>query len=581
MSRKDNQPMATLDARASLKTFQMTDGTQVDFDSALTFNLATEYSWVTSESHHVQALGSGITTDASSHKPTAGTATTIKFDLGGDGDFATNSQIDAVLTLDPGVDLADLIVSPSTNKFASADAFWEQVLSGNDRIYAPNSGSGFMTGDFVQIVSTIFTSESKTGGNDTISAAANSGGGISLGIGTRSTPKGLAGDAYLVAGAVNHDIAFFAHLTGGDDLIVVTKVPAFSLVGDAMLVEEAGEVTGGNDTITSNTTLNTISLGISPAMAGDALQNGGVVQGGDDHITGSNNFYIDDFIAGDVWLQTSGTTGGDDILAGRAGHDFIAGDVAILAGNLVGGDDRIGGGSDSDLLAGDVLQAGTGGFFGTIGMSLTVTADVKSGDDTIAGGEGNDTIAGDVYQLVNLATGSTIRCGSDILAGGDGDDVIYGDVMRGPRSLVLNGGNDLISGGNGDDLLFGGGGGDTMDGGAGIDQLTGSKGADIFSFTSTSHSGPTAATRDTIMDFTHGVDKIDVSAIDAREATAIDNNFAFIGSDAFTAAGQIRAVQSGDDTILLFNTSGASGAEMSIRLFDFTASTLTPGDFVL
>jgi hypothetical protein len=43
----------------------------------------------------------------------------------------------------------------------------------------------------------------------------------------------------------------------------------------------------------------------------------------------------------------------------------------------------------------------------------------------------------------------------------------------------------------------------------------------------------------------------------------------------------VRAFQSGGDTIIEVNTTGASGAEMSIVLLGFTAATLTAVDFTL
>ena len=62
------------------------------------------------------------------------------------------------------------------------------------------------------------------------------------------------------------------------------------------------------------------------------------------------------------------------------------------------------------------------------------------------------------------------------------------------------------------------------------------------------------AALDTIIDF-GGTDKIDVSLIDAQTSTSGDQDFAFV-TGAFTAEGQVRAVQSGADTIVAFNTTG-------------------------
>lgn len=51
--------------------------------------------------------------------------------------------------------------------------------------------------------------------------------------------------------------------------------------------------------------------------------------------------------------------------------------------------------------------------------------------------------------------------------------------------------------------------------------------------------------------------------------------FVYVGLGGFTAEGQIRAFQSGADTIVEFNTSGVGGAEMAIMLSNFLAVSLT------
>ncbi len=98
----------------------------------------------------------------------------------------------------------------------------------------------------------------------------------------------------------------------------------------------------------------------------------------------------------------------------------------------------------------------------------------------------------------------------------------------------------------------------------------------------------TVAAPDEINDFTVNpaataafIDRIDLSNIDARAGVAGNDAFTFIGSAAFTAEGQIRAVASGADTLIQINTTGTSGAEMAILLKTFTAANLAGADFVL
>jgi Ca2+-binding RTX toxin-like protein len=92
----------------------------------------------------------------------------------------------------------------------------------------------------------------------------------------------------------------------------------------------------------------------------------------------------------------------------------------------------------------------------------------------------------------------TVGNGDDAVAGGSGNDQVYG-----------GNGDDLVEGAAGNDILDGENGDDTLNGGSGIDTLTGGKGADIFFFNAASESIPAAG--DTITDFQHGSDLIDLS----------------------------------------------------------------------
>jgi hypothetical protein len=99
----------------------------------------------------------------------------------------------------------------------------------------------------------------------------------------------------------------------------------------------------------------------------------------------------------------------------------------------------------------------------------------------------------------------------------------------------------------GNDHLAGGIGSDTLTGGLGADILNGGAGSDRFDFNAIAESGKTATTRDSIADFTHLADDLDLSTIDARAGVAGNQAFTFIGDDAFTASGQIRGVGVGAD----------------------------------
>ena len=134
---------------------------------------------------------------------------------------------------------------------------------------------------------------------------------------------------------------------------------------------------------------------------------------------------------------------------------------------------------------------------------------------------------------------------------------------------------------------IGGSGADTFVGGKGANTLVGNAGADIFAYLAAADS--TTAARDVINDFVKGQDKIDLSGIDARTATAAVND-AFsatllASSGNFTAAGQLRYFLSNGQTIVEGNTDTVfSTAEFSIALignYTIGPTQLAASDFVL
>ncbi len=82
----------------------------------------------------------------------------------------------------------------------------------------------------------------------------------------------------------------------------------------------------------------------------------------------------------------------------------------------------------------------------------------------------------------------------------------------------------VIVGSDGDDTLTGGDGNDVLDGRGGIDTLFGGAGGDTFVF-----GNKIEADGDKVMDFVHGVDKLDFHLIDARESRRGDQAFGFDG----------------------------------------------------
>jgi hypothetical protein len=158
------------------------------------------------------------------------------------------------------------------------------------------------------------------------------------------------------------------------------------------------------------------------------------------------------------------------------------------------------------------------------------------------------------------------------LVGTIGDDSHVG--TRWNDTLQGLGGNDLLQGGAGRDVLFGGNGNDTLDGGAGNDVLVGGPGrdvlmggagADVFRFAATTHAG-NGGGRDQITDFVSGLDRMDLSLIDADTTTpGVRDPFDFIGNTLFSGtAGELRYTPG--NGILSGDVNGDGVADFRIEL---------------
>jgi Ca2+-binding RTX toxin-like protein len=228
-----------------------------------------------------------------------------------------------------------------------------------------------------------------------------------------------------------------------------------------------------------------------------------------------------------------------------------------------------------------------------LGLAGNDTLDGWNGNDTLDGGAGNDTVLG------GNGNDSVIGgAGSDKLYGGDGNDTVLGggdsdtlyggvgnDVLRGGAAadtIYAGEGSDTMFGEGGNDVLFGSNGGtEVFVGGAGQDIMHGFAGADRFVFNNVSESA-VGVNRDQIVDFFRSEgDKIDLSAIDARTNQAGDQAFSFIGSNAFSAAGQLRVVhQGGSEYLVQANVDANLAPDMEIWV-SFLSNAPAAQDFIL
>ncbi|WP_176478483.1 VCBS domain-containing protein, partial [Mesorhizobium sp. WSM3876] len=220
-------------------------------------------------------------------------------------------------------------------------------------------------------------------------------------------------------------------------------------------------------------------------------------------------------------------------------------------------------------ISGNTLSSSLSGLSPSKAYSITVQA-TQVGDP-----------AGPTYQYsetFQVITGSNGNSSDGLNGANGGDDVLYGN---GGADIILGmAGNDTLFGQDGNDTLNGGDGNDRLVGGVGADTLTGGLGADTFYYGSAISDSPVSVANDTITDFVHGVDKIDLSSIDANTVSGGDQAFLFGGFNAATVANSITWSEVGGNTIVRVDVNGNATADFQITLTG-TGLGLTASDFVL
>jgi Ca2+-binding RTX toxin-like protein len=216
------------------------------------------------------------------------------------------------------------------------------------------------------------------------------------------------------------------------------------------------------------------------------------------------------------------------------------------------------GGPGADSLygsIGDDTMIGWGGNDWIIGWA---------GNDQVLGGDGADLIYGmdDADTLFGWN-------GQDVIYGGLGDDELYGEAHR-----------DRLLGEEGDDTLWGGTGDDILNGGIGADILFGGAGADRFAFINLNEVGLAPGTRDVVMDFEDGIDKIDLGGIDADSVHSGNNVFRLSQTALHDGLpGSLRLVVVNGDTYVMADRDGDRISDFSIQIEGI--HQLTASDFYL
>ena len=196
--------------------------------------------------------------------------------------------------------------------------------------------------------------------------------------------------------------------------------------------------------------------------------------------------------------------------AGGSGNDLLVGNhvANVLKGN--GGDDGLNGGAGNDVLDGgagaDTMLGGTGDDLYFIDLGGDVVTELA--------GEGIDTVSSAISYTLGANVENLILTGSAEDGTGNAlDNLIVGNALA----------NDL-AGGGGNDRLLGGDGVDHFTGGAGADSFVAEINADKVDMKKGTVS------LDLILDFEKGVDKIDLTGIDAKVHTDGDQAFKFVNN---------------------------------------------------
>lgn len=152
--------------------------------------------------------------------------------------------------------------------------------------------------------------------------------------------------------------------------------------------------------------------------------------------------------------------------------------------------------------------------------------------------------------------------------GGDKGELIIGNTQ-----------NNNIDGDGGNDRIYGGAGNDTLRGDEGADNMWGGAGNDTFFFKRLSDSSQKYGV-DTIRDFAKG-DKIDLSAIDANDASTGNQAFAITTGSLGKTPGQLKVAYDAPSNTTVVTGSVDKDADPEI-LFQLTGKVdLSASDFIL
>ena len=438
------------------------------------------------------------------------------------------------------------------------------------------------------------------------------------------------------SGAVN---TFFVEsfqytLTNGDTATATVIVQGVAGPGDWLMGDETDNIItgtaandlfllqqGGNDTAYGNG-------GQDIFYFGGAFTRRDVVNGGDgrDVIVLQGNYFLTFSATNFTGVEALSLQTGANTKFGDDGESYYSYDITTDDANVAAGRQLIVNGSslrDGESFTFDGSAERDGSFLvfgggcddwleGGDGNDVFVfEGDSWGWYDFVDGGAGRDalviTSTDSELTFIDFVPGSIVRVesisvnnrySSDPSSAPSYEFILHDGIVDEGDTLIVNGssldkrgqtididGSDVLNanlilfGGANGDVLIGGAGTDLIVGGGGQDELTGGAGADIFRFDVVSDSDGNG---DIIHDFEVGIDRIDLSRIDADELAEGNQAFHWIGNGAFSgeAAGELRAYQVEGGWFVEGDTNGDGEADFFLVVTTPPDTELSFGDFL-